>query len=172
VLSVPQAYLGPDPFVSPFRRSKRTPSPPITILDEDEDERRAPRRATSQPAASTTKHPTKVSAPTREPASEPLPLVKTRKAGAKNTNSPRSPVQLADHKRNLRSGQILGSREETGDDPDELHFLKIRPVGFPVPVMAITGAVDIWKNLTRRTNAGRRLLRPSGTEEMIMSDDG
>ena len=169
----PQADLGPDPFINSFRRSKRTPSPPITILDSDGEERRvAPRRATSKPASSKTKTPTKASPPTRVPASEPLPLIKTRKAGATYTNSPRSLVQLADYRRNLRSGRTLSLREATGEDLDELHFVKIRPLNFPEPVVAIPGPADIWKNLDRRTNADKRLSRPAETEEMTMSDDG
>ena len=169
----PQADLGPDPFISSFRRSKRTPSPPISILDSDAEERRAPpRRATSRPTASTTKTPTKASRPTREHASEPVPLIKTRKAGATYTNSPRSLVQLADDKRNPRSGRTLSLREATGMDLDELHFVKIRPLRFPEPVVAIPGPADIWRNLDRRTNADRRLFRPTGTEEMTMPDDG
>ena len=171
----PQADLGPDPFISlsSFGRSKRTPSPPITILDSDEEERRAtPRRTTSRPSASTSKTPTKLLRSTREPASEPVPLIKTRKAGATYTNSPRSLVQLADDKRNFRSRRTLSLREATGEDLDELHFVKIRPLRFPEPVVAIPGPADIWINLDRKTNADRRLSRPIGTEEMTMSDDG
>ena len=169
----PQADLGPDPFISSFKHSKRTMSPPITILDSDEEgSRAAPRRATSRPATSTNKTPTKAQRPAREPASEPVPLIKTRKAGATYTNSPRSLVQLADDKRNLRSGRTLSLREATGEDLDELHFVKIRPLKFPEPVVAIPGPADIWKNLDRRTNADRRLFRAAGNEEMTMSDDG
>ena len=169
----PQADLGPDPFISPFRRLKRTPSPPVTILDSDEEDRRAARRrTTSKPAASTSKTPTKPSRPTWEPASEPVPLIKTRKAGATYTNSPRSLVQFADDKRNLRSRRTLSLRDATGEDLDELHFFKIRPLKFPEPVVAIPGPADIWRNLDRRTNADRRLSRPIGIDEMTMSDGG
>lgn len=169
----PQADLGPDPFITPFRRMKRTPSPPITVLGSDKEERRAaPRRARSKPAASPSKTPIKLLRSTREPASEPVPLIKTRKAGATYTNSPRSLVQLADDRRNLRSRRTLSLREATGEDLDELHFVKIRPLRFPEPVVAIPGPADIWKNLDRRTNADRRLSRPTGTEEMTISDDG
>lgn len=166
----PQADLGPDPFITPFRRSKRTPSPPITVLGSDQEERRAlPRRAISKPAAKT---PIKPLRSTWEPASEPLSLIKTRKAGATYTNSPRSLVQLADDKRKLRSRRTQSLQEATGEDLDELHFVKIRPLRFPEPVVAIPGPADIWKNLDRRTNADRRLSRPTGTEEMTISDDG
>ena len=169
----PQADLGPDPFISSFRRPRMTPSPPATILDSDEGESRAaPRRATSKPAASKTKTPTKARRPTRVPASEPLPLIKTRKAGATYTNSPRSLVKFADYKRNLNSGRTPSLREATGEDLDELHFVKIRPLKFPEPVVAIPGPADIWKNLNRRTNSDRRLSRPTGSEEMTMSDGG
>ena len=166
----PQADLGPDPFITPFRRSKMTPSPPITVLGSDQEDRRAPlRRALSKPAASPSKTPIR---PTREPASEPVPLIKTRKAGATYTNSPRSLVQLADDKRKLRSRRTLSLREATEEDLDELHFVKIRPLRFPEPVVAIPGPADIWKNLNRRTNADRQLSRPTGTEEVTISDDG
>jgi len=171
----PQADLGPDPFISlsSFRRSKRSPSPPITILDSDEEERRAaPRRATSKPSTSTSKTPTKSLRPTRVPTSEPVPLIKTRKAGATYTNSPRSLVRLADHKRNPRSRRTLSLREAAEEDLDELHFVKIRPLRFPEPVIAIPGPADIWKNLDRKINADRRLTRPIELEEMTMSDDG
>jgi hypothetical protein len=171
----PQADLGPDPFISlsSFRRSKRTPSPPITILDSDEEERRVtPRRATNKSVASASKTPTKSWRSTREPASEPVPLIKTRKAGATYTNSPRSLVQRADDKRNLRSRRTLSLREAAEEDLDELHFVKIRPLRFPEPVVAIPGPADIWKNLDRKINADRRLSRPIGTEEMTISDDG
>ena len=123
-----------------------------------------------RPASLQLQYPTKVSGPTREPTSEPCHLF--RLAKLVRGIPIRLGVQLADHPRNLRSGRMLGSREATREDLDEPHFLKIRPLRFPAPVMAITGAVDISKSLTRRTNAERRLLRPSRTEEMIMSDDG
>jgi hypothetical protein len=169
----PYADLGPDPFITPIRHSKWTSSPPVTVLDSDEEERRpTPRRATSRPSASTSTTPTKVWRPTRAPASEPVALIKTRKAGATYTNSPRSLVQLADDRRNLRSGRTLSVRAATGEDLDELQFVKIRTLKLPEPVVAIPGPADIWKNLQRHTNADRRLFRPTGTEEMTMSDDG
>jgi len=90
-------------FLSDVRRGHlHRLRPPWTLT---EDKRRAPpRRATTKRAASTTKTRTNASAPTREPASEPLPLIKARKAGATHTNSPRI---FADYKRDLLSGRIL-----------------------------------------------------------------
>jgi len=77
------------------------------------------------------------------------------------------------HTRNRRSGRILGSRETTGDDLDEPHFPKIRPLMFEVPR---PGNGHHWRRGQMeephsKNQRSRPLFRPSGTEEMIMSDE-